>query len=832
MLRPASLGLAPAVLLVLAAGLAVAAPLSAKDGRLERLTPEHRQFLEDVELLISDEERDAFLDLAKDYQREAFIARFWEARNPRPGSPANRFKEQFYSRRAEALARFKDFRDDRARFYTLHGEPSDVTATDCGLLLWPIEIWRYGYSEALGRGFLAIFVQPSGGGPFRLWRPAEGYQVLVALRFQQDFELNLRERCTELHDDVEELLATFRTYEIQGSLGPVDAERPPAGGDPEWLATFHAHSTDLPEAAAPLDATVELTFPGRHQSRTVVAARLRVVAEQAALASLADSESYGFELTGEVLRGDELFESFKYRFDLPAFAVDADGRLPLAFERYLRPGEYRWVLRLSDLNGSGVHRAELDVAVPRAVPDAAGETVAPAGEGAAAASGPEPVALALVAHGHDLVSGLARFAAAVTGDGVRKVRFLLDGRSILTKTRPPYSVELDLGSLPRTRRIRAVAEGEAGEELATDELLLNPGEHAFVVRLIEPRSGQRHSGTLRARADVQVPAGERLDRVEFYLDENRVATVYQEPWISDLRVAGDRLSFVRVVAWLADGNSNEDLVVINGADFLEAIDVRYVEVYASVLDGSGRPVHDLAAADFELLEDGAPQEVLRFERLDNLPIYASLLVDTSASMSDSLDEVRRAALEFFSGTVESKDRAAVITFSDQPRLAAGFTNDLKALAGALAGLRAERSTALYDSVLFGLYYFSGLRGQKALLVLSDGEDRRSRATFDQALDFARGAGVTIYAIGLKGGKGGRAARAQLTRLATETGGRSYFIESASELGEIYAAIQRDLRSRYLLAYQAPAGESKEFRAVEVRVRRAGHEVVAMRGYLP
>jgi VWFA-related protein len=73
----------------------------------------------------------------------------------------------------------------------------------------------------------------------------------------------------------------------------------------------------------------------------------------------------------------------------------------------------------------------------------------------------------------------------------------------------------------------------------------------------------------------------------------------------------------------------------------------------------------------------------------------------------------------------------------------------------------------------------------------------------------------------------------LKTLADETGGRSFFVEKAEELGPVYSAIQKELRSRYLLAYQSTnASREMRFRAVEVQVDRPGLEAKTMRGYYP
>ena len=95
-----------------------------------------------------------------------------------------------------------------------------------------------------------------------------------------------------------------------------------------------------------------------------------------------------------------------------------------------------------------------------------------------------------------------------------------------------------------------------------------------------------------------------------------------------------------------------------------------------MVDGRGRPVEGLGKDDFTVLEDGAPQHVRRFELVRDVPIYAGILLDTSASMGegDKLDQAVHGALRFFEKVITPKDRAAVITFADQPTLAVRFTN--------------------------------------------------------------------------------------------------------------------------------------------------------------
>ena len=289
------------------------------------------------------------------------------------------------------------------------------------------------------------------------------------------------------------------------------------------------------------------------------------------------------------------------------------------------------------------------------------------------------------------------------------------------------------------------------------------------------------------------------------------------------------LAFVRAVAYLADGNSTENLVFVNAPENMAELNVNFVELYASVFDRQGHPVAGLTQKDFAVTEDGTKQEISRFDRVTDLPIHAAVAIDVSASMAPNLEEAQAAALRFLQGTVRPKDRAEVITFNDHPMLAVKFTRDVKALAGGLAGLKAERGTALYDSLIFSFYTFNGLKGRRALLLLSDGKDEGSRFTFEEALEFARRAGVTVYPIGL----GEQVDKRKLSRIAEETGGRAFFPKAAGDLAGIYATIEEELRSQYLIAYQSTTTRTDPgFRTVDLKVAKSGLEAKTMRGYYP
>ncbi|HXT52761.1 MAG TPA: VWA domain-containing protein, partial [Thermoanaerobaculia bacterium] len=211
--------------------------------------------------------------------------------------------------------------------------------------------------------------------------------------------------------------------------------------------------------------------------------------------------------------------------------------------------------------------------------------------------------------------------------------------------------------------------------------------------------------------------------------------------------------------------------------------------------------------------------------------HAAVLIDTSASMVEELDQAVGDASRFFQQLLTPRDRAAVMSFADKPELRVPFTHDPAVLAGGLARLEADGETALYDSVVYSLWYFSGIRGKRVLVLLSDGEDVKSRYSFDEVLEFARRSGVAVYAIGLGLTSNAQVARMNLQRLAAETGGTAFFVERTGAFDGVYRTIERELRSQYLLAYQSD-GSGTGYRKVEVEVKRPGVSAATVKGYYP
>lgn len=429
------------------------------------------------------------------------------------------------------------------------------------------------------------------------------------------------------------------------------------------------------------------------------------------------------------------------------------------------------------------------------------------------------------------VGGL-RVGAVVEGPDVARVRFLLDGREVFTKVRPPYGVSLDLGSGPRPHEVVAIALDQAGNELARDRLQINTGPFRFAVRLISPVSGRSYAGGLKARAEVVLPIGEPLERLEFHLAEEVAAVVTEPPFDAKLELPSAEPTYVRAVAHLADGSTAEDLVAINADRDSDRLDISFVELYASVLDRRRKPVDGLAAETFRVSENGEPQAVRRFERVLDRPVHLGILLDTSQSMVEELRESRRAAMDFFERMIRPQDRATVIVFADEPEVRVPFSSDLERLAAGLEGLEAAGETTLYDSLAFSLYYFGGLQGKRAMVLLTDGADSQSRFDLAEVIEYAQRLGVALYPIGLRAGSRDFQAESVLRRIAAETGGSAFFIQRAAELEHAYERIEAELRSQYLLGYQSTSTTPGQFRRVEVEVAEPGLTARTIPGYYP
>ncbi|HEX3129400.1 MAG TPA: VWA domain-containing protein [Thermoanaerobaculia bacterium] len=759
-------------------------------------------WLDEVAPLIGAAERETFLRLSDPAQQDEFVQRFWQVRDPYPQTERNELQESWAGRLAEARQRWGDLQDDRARALLLRGEPSSTFEASCPD---PVEVWTYEPGFGAKYRMALVFLQG------RLWQPGPD---------APDLRPAAPESCENGRRLTQEMKWIGATGAEQYRAMIEKAFARPRPEPRDWYTRFASEPVSEPAGMdESLRAGLEVDYPDRYEDNRVVRVLMTVPSDSFIHPAPVTGERE-LLVTGQVVGGLGVLDDFRYSFQVDP-RVDSQPFIPLVFERYLRPGLYRLRVKLVDLFTKRFFQEERELTVPELaeLPTEAIATV------------PE---VHLVPPGSGPLSGETRFEARVDGP-VRKVAFLLDGRSVYTRTRPPYEVTLDLGSAPKLQKLAVQGIDDQGQVIARDELVLNSGSQRFSIRLLEPRPGQAVQGSLRARVQAETPPGEKVERVELWLNDNRVATLYQPPYAQPIQLPqGQELGFVRAVAYLRDGRSAEDTVLLNTPDQPDEMAVRLVDFFATVMDGAGRPVQSVSPGLFSVLEDGVPQRLRVIEPAGETPIRVVTLIDNSMSMRDNLAKTRAAALGFLKRTLRPTDQAAVITFNRAPRVAVRLTNDLEELEEGFTGLLAEDQTSLYDSIAYALQYLGGVKGQRAVLLLSDGMDRTSRLSYDQTLEVARRAGIAVYAIGLNLDEGGSGeAGKKLSRIAAETGGRSWFVSGTADLDGVYTQIERELRSQYHLAYQSTNNSPDTgFRAVKVQLAEKGLEARTISGYYP
>jgi Ca-activated chloride channel family protein len=271
--------------------------------------------------------------------------------------------------------------------------------------------------------------------------------------------------------------------------------------------------------------------------------------------------------------------------------------------------------------------------------------------------------------------------------------------------------------------------------------------------------------------------------------------------------------------------------------------VELVSLHVTVTDRSQRYVTDLAREDFSVFEDGARQELTLFG-VSEAPLALAVLLDSSASMIDSLTIVQEAAAGFVR-ELRPRDVATLIEFDTQAQISTPFTSDRAALEGAIRQTWPDGATALYDAIYIGLKEFEKLRPEgaegetrrRAMVVLSDGDDTSSIVDLEDTLELARRANVVVYAIGIgvqsptPSQAASRGAAFALRRIAQETGGRVFFAKEATELSGLYQEIARELSSQYVLGYASTnARRDGRWRRIAVKVRRDDVVVRTKPGY--
>jgi Ca-activated chloride channel family protein len=255
--------------------------------------------------------------------------------------------------------------------------------------------------------------------------------------------------------------------------------------------------------------------------------------------------------------------------------------------------------------------------------------------------------------------------------------------------------------------------------------------------------------------------------------------------------------------------------------------VNLVEVYASVTDAEGNPITGLTQSDFELRENGELQTIANFTA-GNFPLAAAVAIDRSFSVAGTKLSVAKAAAQAFLEELRPEDQAMIIAVGSQVETLAPLSTDRTSQQDAVARLDAFGTTGLHDAIIHAIEAVQPAKGRRALIVLSDGDDRYSESPAAEVLERARRSDVMVFPVAI-----GRTRPPLFAELAMLTGGRSSHATDGAKLSETVRAIARELRRQYLLGYtptRPPVPGSNEWRSIAVTVKKAGAHVRARDGY--
>ena len=242
----------------------------------------------------------------------------------------------------------------------------------------------------------------------------------------------------------------------------------------------------------------------------------------------------------------------------------------------------------------------------------------------------------------------------------------------------------------------------------------------------------------------------------------------------------------------------------------------------SVTASDGTPLSGLVQSNFHVSEDGRRQTIKHFSA-EELPVSIGFVVDMSGSMRSKIDGVRRATGTFLEAS-NVRDEYFLIGFNDSAwvGLPTGleFSKNGDDIRKALLGVTSAGRTALYDGIALALTHVVKSRYERrVLVVLTDGRDNASSIRLADVLQYARASPVTIYTIGLFDEDDQDSNRGVLRQFARTTGGRFYAPKTPEMIATDCAAIARDIRARYTMAYTPPTESKSSVRKIKIEVRR-------------
>ncbi|MBC8028779.1 MAG: VWA domain-containing protein [Pyrinomonadaceae bacterium] len=278
------------------------------------------------------------------------------------------------------------------------------------------------------------------------------------------------------------------------------------------------------------------------------------------------------------------------------------------------------------------------------------------------------------------------------------------------------------------------------------------------------------------------------------------------------------------------------------------VDTNLVNTLFTAIDKDRHFITTLAAGDVRIFENNVAQPISLFERETDRPLTLAIMVDTSESQRGVLADEKSAARAFVDSVIRPRetngDRAAIVSFTGDPKIEQGLTSDQEQLKKGIERVRIELSpenqrrlangddplpkevdpsgyTGIWDAMWMAIddILSKGPAGtRRAIILLSDGDDTSSTIKKQDVIDLAVKSDVVIYAIGIRDREfpEGKLDSGALKKISDRTGGRAFFPQNKAELELAFSQINNELRSQYLIAY-SPTNANRDGAYRQVRI---------------
>lgn len=421
------------------------------------------------------------------------------------------------------------------------------------------------------------------------------------------------------------------------------------------------------------------------------------------------------------------------------------------------------------------------------------------------------------------VKGVVDLAINPGFDNAR-VTVLVDGQKVADGLLSPYHVVVDFGPTAIEHTIKVIARGTNGKRMQWTETI-NRGIQPLSVR-VKPIDASAGSFSVIATALPQDP----IEVVQLWEGGKVIASDTTSPYHFNVPAALLESGFVQVTAKTKSGEEAADFWSAAGNVVAEELQIRTVPIFVSVVDRDGNTHDDVDRSMFRIIDGNEEGEIIEFGKAFDQPISIALLLDSSSSMTYSLEHATKAAAEFARHALKDGDRCSVTAVQDVPRVKHALDNDREGVTKALGSIVAQGQTALYDALAFAIRDLRGEKNRRAIVMLTDGADTSSTYDFSEIEKLAREAAIPIYFIAYEGSDDDGRNLDRLRHLATQTGG---FVATATQqnLMARYQAIERDLRAQFAITYQiSDFGRTNEWRPVRVLVDSRELSARTIKGY--